>query len=168
MLFRSQLASALAVQAEPRQHAQAGEQPQCQLIAAGALLDCTMLGLGAGNGAVFQLVPQRFHRELDGEVIAHGGGGCVDALGVELEGVELVWGELGDGAVGGGAELEEALLAIVLEEGGAEDFGELAGGVAAQRIHLKEAILRSDEALGEDEVVKGAGVERGKAVRVAG
>ncbi|MNQ51169.1 Nitrate transporter [compost metagenome] len=32
--------------------------------AALALFVCTMLGLGAGNGAVFQLVPQRFRREI--------------------------------------------------------------------------------------------------------
>ncbi|PKM04773.1 MAG: MFS transporter [Gammaproteobacteria bacterium HGW-Gammaproteobacteria-6] len=33
-------------------------------IAALALFVTAMLGLGAGNGAVFQLVPQRFHREI--------------------------------------------------------------------------------------------------------
>ncbi len=33
-------------------------------VAALALFVTAMLGLGAGNGAVFQLVPQRFHREI--------------------------------------------------------------------------------------------------------
>ena len=52
------------------------------------------------------------------------------------------------------------------DEGGAEDLGELAGGVAAEGVHLEEAVLSGDEALGEDEVVerwrRGCGGRRGR------
>ena len=81
--------------------------------------------------------------------------------------MELVGGEDGDGAVGGGADLQGALEAVVLDEGGAEDLGELAGGVAAEGVHLPEAVLRGDEALGEEEVVEVGGVDGGDAVGVA-
>ena len=82
------------------------------------------------------------------------GDGGVDAAGVDLEEVELVWREHGDGAIGGGADLEVALEAVMSEEGEAEDFGELAGGVAADGVHLEEAVGCGDEGLGEDEVVE--------------
>lgn len=55
-------------------------------IAALALFVTAMLGLGAGNGAVFQLVPQRFHREIGvmtGLIgMAGGVGGFVLAAGL--------------------------------------------------------------------------------------
>ena len=92
----------------------------------------------------------------------------VDAVGVGLELVELVGGKDGDGAVGGGAELEEALLAVVVDEGGAEDFGEGAGAVAAEGVHLEEAVGGGDVALGEEQVVEVGGVEGGDALGVAG
>ncbi len=105
--------------------------------------------------------------ELEREVGALDGDGGVDAAGVELEVVELVGREAGDGAVGGGAELEGAL-----ERGrgrGARSRGvsaRVAGGVAAEGVHLPEAVLRGDEALGEDEVVErggaGCGGRRGR------
>ncbi len=53
------------------------------------------------------------------------------------------------------------------DEAGAEDFGEVAGGVAAESVHLPEAVLRGDEALGEEEVVERGGVDVGDAVGVA-
>lgn len=105
--------------------------------------------------------------ELEGEVGALEGDGGVDATGVELDVVELLGGEGGDGAVGGGAELEDALDPVVLKEFVAEDFGEFAGGVAAEEVHLEETILRSDEALSKDEVVEGGGADVGNAVGVA-
>jgi hypothetical protein len=91
----------------------------------------------------------------------------VDAGGVALEEMELIGGESGDGAVGGGSDEEGALEAVVSEEAGAEDFGEGAGGVAAEGVHLPEPILRGDEALGEDEVVERGGADVGDAVGVA-
>lgn len=55
-------------------------------LAALALFVAAMLGLGAGNGAVFQLVPQRFHREIGvmtGLIgMAGGVGGFVLAAGL--------------------------------------------------------------------------------------
>lgn len=55
-------------------------------FAALALFVTAMLGLGAGNGAVFQLVPQRFHREIGvmtGLIgMAGGVGGFVLAAGL--------------------------------------------------------------------------------------
>jgi hypothetical protein len=105
--------------------------------------------------------------ELEGEVGALDCDGGVDAGGVALEEVELIGGEGGDGAVGGGSNEEGALEAVVGEEAGAEDFGEGAGGVAAERVHLPEAILCGDEALGEEEVVECGGAEVRDAVGVA-
>jgi hypothetical protein len=105
--------------------------------------------------------------ELEGEVRALGFDGGVDAVGVELEEVELVGRVVGEGAVCGGADLEGALDAVMLKEGGTEDFGEVAGDVAAEGVHLPEAVLRGDVALGDDEVVEGCGVDVGDAVCVA-
>ncbi|UGV31042.1 NarK/NasA family nitrate transporter [Halopseudomonas aestusnigri] len=55
-------------------------------IAALALFVAAMLGLGAGNGSVFQLVPQRFHREIGAMTgligMAGGIGGFVLAAGL--------------------------------------------------------------------------------------
>lgn len=105
--------------------------------------------------------------ELEGEMSALEVDGCVDSGGVSLEEMELAGWEGGDGAVCGGAELEGSLETVVGEETGAEDFGECAGGVAAEGVHLPEAILCSDEALGEEEVVDRGGAEVWDAVVVA-
>jgi hypothetical protein len=105
--------------------------------------------------------------EFEGEVVELGGDGSVDAAGVEVELVELVGGQDGDGAVCGGAELEGALGAVVEDHAGAEEFGEGAGGVAAEGLHLPEAVLGGDVALGEDEVVEGGGADVGDALGVA-
>jgi hypothetical protein len=105
--------------------------------------------------------------ELDGEVRALNGNRGVDALGIELEPVELIGRERGDGAVGGGANLEDALGAVVGNEAGAEDFSEFSGGMAAEDVHLPEAVLRGDEALCDDEIVERGGVDVRDAVGVA-
>ncbi len=111
--------------------------------------------------------------ELDGQGVRRVGAVVgvdvgVDAAGVGLELVELVGGKDGDGAVGGGAELEDALFAIVLDERGAEDFGEGAGAVAAESVHLEETVGGGDIALGEEQVVEVGGVDGGNTLRVAG
>ena len=105
--------------------------------------------------------------ELEREVGALEGHGGVYAGGVLLEEVKLIGREGGDGAVGGGAELEGALEAVVGEERGAEGLGEGAGGVAAEGVHLPEAVLGGDEALGEEKIVERGGAEVGDAVGVA-
>ena len=68
--------------------------------------------------------------------------------------MELAGVQGGDGTIGGCTDLEGALGAVVRDHGRAEDFGELAGGVAAEGVHLPETVLRGDEALGHDEVVE--------------
>jgi hypothetical protein len=105
--------------------------------------------------------------ELEREMGALDGDGGVDACGVAFEEVELAGWEGGNGAVGGGADLEGALEAVVGEEAGTEDLGEGAGGVAAESVHLPQAVLCGDEALGEDEVVECSGADVGDAVGVA-
>jgi hypothetical protein len=105
--------------------------------------------------------------KLEREVRALDGDGGVDAGGVPFEDVKLVGWEGGDGAVGGDAKLESALEAVVDEEAGAEDLGESAGCVTAEGVHLPEAILCGDEALGEEEVVERGGADVGDAVDVA-
>ena len=72
-----------------------------------------------------------------------------------------------DGTVCRGAELEDALDAVVLDESVTEDLREFTGGVAAKDIHLEEAVLRGDKTLGEDEVVEGSGADVRDAARVA-
>jgi hypothetical protein len=98
---------------------------------------------GPGGGLIAE------EAELEREMVALEFDGGVDAGGVALEEVELIGGEGGEGAVGGGSDEEGALEAVVGEEAGAEDLGEGAGGVAAEGVHLPEAVLCGDEALGE-------------------
>jgi hypothetical protein len=116
---------------------------------------------GPGGGLITE------EAELEGAVGAREFDGGVDAGGVALEEVELIGGEGGDGAIGGGSDEEGALEAVVGEEAGAEDFGEGAGGVAAEGVHLPEAVLCGDEALGEEEVVERGGADVGDAVGIA-
>jgi hypothetical protein len=103
---------------------------------------------GPGGGLIAE------EAELEREVRALEVDGGVDAGGVALEEMELIGGKGGKGAVGGGSDEERALEAVVGEEAGAEDLGEGAGGVAAEGVHLPEAVLCGDEALGEEEVVE--------------
>lgn len=105
--------------------------------------------------------------EFDREMRALSGDGGVDALGVETEPMQLVGRERSGGAIGRGADLKDTLGAIVRNEAGAENFGELAGGVAAEGIHLPEAVLRGDEALGEDEVIESGGMDVRDTVGIA-
>ena len=67
---------------------------------------------GPGGGLIAE------EAELEGEVGALEFDGGVDAGGVALEEVELIGGEGGDGAVGGGADEEGALEAVVSEKPG--------------------------------------------------
>ena len=116
---------------------------------------------GPGGGLIAE------EAELEREVGALKFDGGVDAGGVALEEMELVGWESGDGAVGGGADEEGTLEAVVSDEAGTEDLGEAAGGVTSEGVHLPEAILCGDEALGEEEVVERGGAEVGDTVGVA-
>jgi hypothetical protein len=91
----------------------------------------------------------------------------VDAAGIGLELMKLIGGENGDSAVGSGAELEDALLAIMLNKRRAKDLGELTGAVTTKGIHLEEPVRSSDEALGEEQIVKVGSVDRGNALGIA-
>ena len=105
--------------------------------------------------------------EFEGEMVALDGDGGVDAAGVEVEVVELIGWEDGDGAVCRVAELKGALGSVVEDHAGAEDLCEGTGGVTAESLHLPEAILSGDEALGDDEVVERGGVDVWDAVGVS-
>ena len=99
-----------------------------------------------------------------GTLEVHGG---VYAAGVEVEVVELGRIENCNGSLCGSTELKGSLGAVVSEELGAEEFGEGSEGVAAEGLHLPEAVLRGDEALGDDEVVERCGFDGGDALGVA-
>jgi hypothetical protein len=103
---------------------------------------------GPGGGLIAE------EAELKWEMSLLEGDGGVDPGGVLLEDVELVGRKGGDGAVSGDAKLESALETVVGEKDRAKDLGEGAGSVAAERVHLPEAVLRGDEALSEEEVVE--------------
>ena len=82
------------------------------------------------------------------------GDGGVDSAGVDFQPVLLVGRQGGDCAVGGGTNLECALQAVMVQHVTAKNGGHLACCIATQQIHLPEAVLRGDVALGEDEVVE--------------
>ena len=81
--------------------------------------------------------------------------------------MQLIRRERGDGSIGGGANLKDALSAVMRDEAGAQDFGEFSGGMAAEDVHLPEAVLRGDETLRDDEVVERGGVDVRDAMGVA-
>jgi len=99
---------------------------------------------------------------------ALGGDRGVHPARIDLQPVTLVGGQNGDGAFGGGAQLESTLQAVVIQQGAAEDGGELAGSVAAQQVHLPQTVSGCDVALHEDEVVHGVGVDVRDTASVAG
>jgi hypothetical protein len=105
--------------------------------------------------------------ELKGKVLALGGDRGVDATSVEIEVMELLSWKRGDSAVGSGAELEDALSAVVFDESVTEDLCEFTGGVSAKKVHLEEAVLRGDETLGEYKVVQRRGADVGDAMCIA-
>ena len=81
----------------------------------------------------------------------------IHAAGVVLEEAAVLRRETGGEPLGGLAELQDALDAVVFDEVAAEDFGDLAGGDPAHHVHLPEAVLRGDVGLRGDEVVDGGG-----------
>ena len=70
-------------------------------------------------------------------------------------------------AVRGASETEGAELLVNVEGSGAQDFGELAASDATQEIHLPEAVLRHDVALGFDHVFDGICANVGDAPVIA-
>jgi hypothetical protein len=91
----------------------------------------------------------------------------IDAAGVVVESSAVVGGLMVVDSLGSEPNLEDALGFVVLDEGRAHDFSQLAIGAAARGVHLPEAVLRGDVALGDKEVVQRGGVDVGHAVGVA-
>ena len=92
----------------------------------------------------------------------------IDAARVGGEGGAVGIGQRDVGVFGDAAQAKLARFAIAFEEGGAEDFGEFAGGEAAQGIHLEEAILCGDVPLKEKSVVERGGANVRLAVSIEG
>src|SRR5262245_2188796 len=67
----------------------------------------------------------------------------------------------------GGAQPKDPLLAITLEKSGTGDFSHFSGSKASHDVHLPEAVLRRDVALGEKEVVETFRANRRDATGVA-
>jgi hypothetical protein len=105
--------------------------------------------------------------KLNGETIAMGVDEGIDAARIGPQFMKILGRHGLHGTIGGGAKLKGTLLPVVFDEAGAEDLGELAGGVAAEHVHLPETVLRCDEALREEEVVDVACANGGYALRVA-
>jgi len=105
--------------------------------------------------------------ELDGQCLGVCGDEGVDAVGIGFELVELVGSKDSNCPVGCGTELEGALTAVVFEERWAEDLGEVTGGMAAEGVHLPEAVLRGDVTLREEKVVEVGGADGGNTLWIA-
>jgi hypothetical protein len=88
--------------------------------------------------------------KFQGEVGALKFDGGIDTCCVAFELVKLVGWERGEGAVSRVAEFEGALEAVVGEKRWTEDLSEGSCSVAAEGIHLPEAVLGGDEALREE------------------
>jgi hypothetical protein len=80
--------------------------------------------------------------------------------------VKLFFGNGRDGTVSGGAKLQNSLDAVVFEERGTKDLGELTGGMPSEEVHLEETVLSGNEALREDEVIKRGGADMRNAVDI--
>jgi hypothetical protein len=105
--------------------------------------------------------------ELDGERVLVIGDEEIYAAGVVFESCAVRGGEVVIDALGYEADLKHALGFVVRDERGAEDLSQSALGVAAEDVHLPEAILGGDVALGGEEVVLSGCVDVGDAVGVA-
>src|SRR5579862_2387768 len=69
--------------------------------------------------------------------------------------------------LGSSAQSQDALLAVMRDEIGTEQFGDLAAGEASHHVHLPEAVLRGDVSLSEEKVVKRRSFDGRDAVRIA-
>ena len=122
----------------------------------GPLLDLVARHLEAQHGILQRHVAR----------VAHGGDVVVDTVrvGVEVlprlrrQGRQLL---LGDVAPTKGAD-----DLVGLDPRRADELGEPAGRDVAAEVHLEEAVLRGDEALGPEEVVRGVGIDLGHTLLV--
>ena len=101
--------------------------------------------------------------ELNGEIVLVLVNEAVDAAGVGVhDGARFVVEESGV-AFGRWAEAEQTEMLVDADGRGAEDFRELATGYAAEEIHLPEAVLSHDVALGLRHIGEGSGADVGDA-----
>ena len=84
----------------------------------------------------------------------------VDPLGVGDEQVTQVGRAGGQHAAGAVAQEMAADLAVGAQRRRPHQLGQLAGGAAAQQVHLEEAVLRVDEAGGEGDVAAAGAADR--------
>jgi hypothetical protein len=91
----------------------------------------------------------------------------INAVCVVVEASAAVGGLMVVDPVGGEANLEHALRFVVLNKRGTHDFGQFSVGAAPRAVHLPQAVLRGDVALGDNEIVQRGGVDVGHAVGVA-
>ena len=91
----------------------------------------------------------------------------IDAAGVVVEARAIGGRHPRVDALGGHANLQNALRLVVLDERRTENFGQLAVGAAPQAVHLPEPVLRGDVALRDEEIVLRSGGDVGNAVAVA-
>ena len=86
--------------------------------------------------------------EFDGEIPLVLFDEFIDATGVGFHDDARLFVKQGGVAIGGGTKAKKAEMLVNGKSNGAEDFGELTAGDAAEQIHLPQAILRHDVALG--------------------
>jgi hypothetical protein len=100
-------------------------------------------------------------------LLGESGEAGVDARGVGVEERAFGGRDGGEDGAGEGAETVETRGAVAGDGGGAEEFGEFAGGGAAQEIHLEEAFLRVEPAEGAGDIGAALATDRGHAEGVA-
>ena len=91
----------------------------------------------------------------------------IHAARVILELLAVARREKADSSFGKCTESQNSLLAVVLQRSVANDFGEFAAGSTPEYIHLKQAVLRRDIALGHKKISEARRFQRGYAVLVA-
>jgi hypothetical protein len=99
--------------------------------------------------------------------LGEGGEAGVGSGGVGVEEGAVGGGELSEDGLGERAEAVRARAAVERERDFAEEFGEFAGGAAAQEIHLKKTILGVEKAEGAGDVGARGAADRGDAEGVA-
>ncbi len=91
----------------------------------------------------------------------------IDAAGVGIVARAVVGGQVGVDAPRRRTKAKHALCRVVLHQRRTQHLGQLAIGVAAEHIHLPEAILRGHIALRDEEVLLRGRLDMGHAVDVA-
>src|SRR5271168_750604 len=91
----------------------------------------------------------------------------VHSTGIGLNTRAVICGDSLNGLPGGESHPQNSLLAIVLENIWANHFGQFSSGEAPHSVHLEQAVLGGDIALGEEQIVEIRRLDSGDAVIVA-